>query len=34
MELIPWGTILGKPFGVPAYSNTGFKFDREKIHEY
>ncbi|CAD8146220.1 unnamed protein product [Paramecium octaurelia] len=29
-----WGTIMGQPFGVVAYSNLGFVFDRDRIHEY
>ena len=34
MNYPAWGTIMGQPFGVVAYSNIGFVFDRNKIHEY
>jgi len=29
-----WGTILGSPFGVPAYSNYGFKYNPDKVKDY
>ncbi|CAD8145323.1 unnamed protein product [Paramecium pentaurelia] len=34
MNYPAWGTVMGQPFGVIAYCNTGFTFDRNKIHEY
>lgn len=29
-----WGTVLGAPFKVPAYSNYGFKYEPEKVKTY
>lgn len=29
-----WGSVCGVAYGVPGYSNAGFKWDRSKADSY